>query len=127
VPYSQRDIAALRADHTIQLVPAKLSELPPQVGQPIYLIAKTTSKGQMGIFEAVIVERTERTLIFRFRSSDYLPDQTSGAPLLDRDGYVVGINVGAGRIEGYNFGHGNHVTSIRRHLNLPCSLGSGVI
>jgi S1-C subfamily serine protease len=45
-----------------------------------------------------------------------MPKYSSGAPILDEDGCVVGINTGLGRFEGREFGHANPVSSIRAHL-----------
>ena len=46
-----------------------------------------------------------------------LTGQMHGLTLLDKNGEVVGINVGAGRFKGERFGHANHVENIRRHLS----------
>jgi hypothetical protein len=78
--------------------------------------------------EAVVVEATSRTLIARFVNPDETAPYSSGAPLLDAEGAVVGINVGAGRFGGQRFGHANHVGSVRRHLcaaNRAGSAGAG--
>jgi hypothetical protein len=32
---------------------------------------------------------------------------------------VVGINIGGGTFDGYKFGHGAHVASLRRHFGWP--------
>lgn len=115
-PCSQRDIAAFRVAHTARLAAAKLAARPPKVGDPIWVAAKSRGPNTARTLSAVVVEQSENTLIFRYATTEPLPPHTSGAPLLDEHGDVVGINVGAGVFDGRRFGHGNHVTSIRRHL-----------
>lgn len=115
-PYSQRDIAAFRVAPSASVQPVRLSAAPPAVGEPIWLAANLGAGTRERALQAVVVESTERTLIFQFAKGARMPPYTSGAPLLNRAGEVVGINVGGGMLDGYRLGHGNHVTSVRRHL-----------
>lgn len=115
-PYSQRDIAAFRADPSARVSPGRLATGPPDVGQPLWLAVNPGREATSRTFEAVVVELTEATLVFRFAAPTGLPPYSSGAPLLNRDGEVVGINIGGGFLDGHRLGHANHVTSIRRHL-----------
>jgi len=64
----------------------------------------------------VCVEKTDRTFIFRYDETKEIPKHSSGAPILDRHGEVVGINTGLGRFGDHEFGHANPVSSIRAHL-----------
>ena len=66
--------------------------------------------------KAVVVERTETTLIFRFEDPSIEAPYSSGAPVLDRAGDVVGINVGGGWLDGERLGHAN---SRRQHSASP--------
>lgn len=115
-PYSQRDIAAFRIAPSAPVQPGRLSVAPPTVGEPIWLAANLGRGARERALQAVVVEITERTLIFRFAKPVVLPPYTSGAPLLNRAGEVVGINIGGGMLDGYRLGHANHVASVRRHL-----------
>jgi hypothetical protein len=115
-PYSDLDIAAFRVKPCTALCPLRLAAFPPQRGEPVWLAVNAQSETGRRALEAVVVEITERSLIFRFKGAE-IPRRTSGAPLLDRFGNVVGINVGGGKMKGFVFGHANHVANIRCHLN----------
>jgi hypothetical protein len=115
-PYSQQDIAAFRANSSLKVTPATLASSPPALGEPLWLLARSETGAAHRPLQAVVVEVTERTMIFRYQNST-LPRYCSGAPLVNCNGAVVGINVGGGKVSGEVFGHANHATSIRRHLN----------
>jgi Trypsin-like peptidase domain len=118
-PCSQRDIAAFVVDSTARISPAPLADCRPGVGEPIWLVAKPESGQQQRTIAATVVEQTDTTFIFRYLDATAaMPRFTSGAPLVNRAGEVVAINVGFGTLDGRRFGHGNHVASIRRHLEL---------
>jgi hypothetical protein len=120
-PYSDRDIAAFRAGPAADVAPARLAMEPPRVGDPIWLAVNRGRKADSRVIEATVVESTERTLVFRFTHAADVALHSSGAPLIDRDGNVAGINVGAGTFGGERFGHANHVASVRRHLGMQAS------
>lgn len=114
-PYSHRDIAAFHADRLPVSSALRLATAKPNVGETVWLVASSGSTVQPKHYRAVAVESTESTLIFRY--ADLVGARhTSGAPIVNRRGEVVGINCGAGAIQGHKFGHANPVTSIRRHL-----------
>jgi trypsin-like peptidase/ZZ type zinc finger protein len=123
-PYSQRDIAAFHADPTARVSPARLAQSPPQVGQPLWLAFNAGKGAKSRAVQAVVVERTQRTLVFRYASAATQTTHSSGAPLLNSAGEVVGIVVGDGFFNGQRLGHANHVTSIRRHLGMIDTLTS---
>ncbi len=116
-PFSQRDIAAFVVDGAARVAPVPLAQRVPEVGEPIWLAVKVEGGQQRRTIGAVVVEQAEATFIFRYLDdATGMPRFASGAPLVNRAGEVVAINVGMGRLDGRYFGHGNHVDSIRRHL-----------
>lgn len=120
-PYSDRDLAAFRAGPAAQITPGRLALQSPRVGDPIFLAFNRGRNVAMRAIEAVVVESTDRTLVFRFANAADVAPYSSGAPLLDRDGFVVGLNVGAGAYGGARFGHAHHVDSLRTHLGMQIS------
>jgi hypothetical protein len=115
-PYSQRDVAAFHILPASGFQPLELATASPTVGDPIWLAANQGRGIGERTIGAVVVEITDNTFVFRYAKPTILPLHTSGAPLLNRDGEVVGVNVGGGTIDGYQLGHAVHVVSLRRHF-----------
>jgi hypothetical protein len=115
-PYCQADIAAFVADPRTGLSAAPLAQASPEVGEPIWLVVNTGASRHGRTLAAVVVERTELTMIFRFAPGTAIPRFTSGAPLVNRWGEVVGINVGGGVVDEYPHGHAVHAHNIQRQL-----------
>jgi hypothetical protein len=115
-PYSQRDVAAFRVVAADSVRPARLAAVPPVVGEPIWLVVHVGRGARERAIPAIVVEMTEQTLIFRFAKGVPMPAYTSGAPLLNRLGEVVGLNIGGGMLDGHRIGHASHVASMRHYL-----------
>lgn len=115
-PYSQRDIAAFRAAPSSPFLSLPLARSIPIVGEPIWLAVNHGPGARERTTQAVVVEITDETFVFRFAAPAELPRYTSGAPLLNRLGEVIGVNAGMGTLDKHKLGHGVHVTNIRRHL-----------
>lgn len=116
-PISDRDIAAFRVRSTGGLAPGELAPRRPDIGDPVWLAAKLEGAATGRTVKAVVVESTAQTLVFRFEDPSFRAPYSSGAPIVDRAGRVVGLNVGAGWLDGRRLGHANHVDNIRRHLD----------
>jgi hypothetical protein len=115
-PYSQRDLAAFRVVPSASIHPLRLAAAAPVVGEPIWLSVNCGRGVRERTIQAVVVEISSETLVFRFGIQTAMPPHTSGAPLLNRAGEVVAINIGGGILDQATIGHGAHVTSVRHHL-----------
>jgi hypothetical protein len=124
-PFSNRDIAAFRIPLPSILNAATLATKNPAVGDPIWLAVNSGVISNKRCMMAVVVESTEATLVYRFALGTESPRNSSGAPMVNSSGEVVGINLGKGALNGKFFGHAHTVLSIRRHLELAY-LGEGV-
>jgi len=118
-PYSARDLAAFEiADQATaaKLRPLPLAPGPPAVGDPLWLAARNDQALDRRIEKAVVVHVDEGSLIYRYERAEDGAKYSSGAPLINRLGQAVAVNVGGGRFRGARFGHGCHAGAIRRHL-----------
>jgi hypothetical protein len=118
-PFCQNDIAAFNVEPSCLMAPGTLATHVPSLGEPVWLAANCYS-ADCKIYkpiEAVIVESTTCSLVYRFSSTAVLPQYTSGAPVINASGEIVGISAGAGAIHSHCFGHAIHVASIRNHLS----------
>jgi hypothetical protein len=115
-PYSDRDLAAFWIKEPHRLKPVPLASQPPQVGDPIWLVARPKDGTTKKTVDAVVVEITDRSLVFRYRDPGEKPKYSSGAPMINQEGQVVGVIVGGGEFRGEKLGHANHVGNIRRHI-----------
>lgn len=113
-PFAARDIAAFRVDSPGTLHAAPLAERDPEPGDPVWLAAAMPDGSRTR--RAVCVESTPRSFIFRYDETKPIAKHSSGAPILDSRGDVVGINTGLGALSGRDIGHANPVSSIRAHL-----------
>jgi hypothetical protein len=113
-PFASRDIAAFQVASSGLLKIGYFAEEDPSPGDPVWLAAAMPDGSRTR--RAVCVEKTARTFIFRYEEAKALPSHSSGAPILDSDGAVVGINTGLGRFGNHDFGHANPLSSIRNHL-----------
>ena len=115
-PYSVRDIAAFWIKDAGDLNPAPLADHAPVVGDPVWLAARREENNGNRTYKAVVVEINHHSMVFKYEASGEIPKYSSGAPVVNKLGEVVGIAVGGGEVLGCRVGHANHVGNIRAHL-----------
>jgi hypothetical protein len=116
-PRCQRDIAAFEIrehGHIFSQVEAARSA--PAAREPVWLAAPVDLSRGLRTAAATVVELTETSFIYRFAEGSRRVRHSSGAPLLDRQGAVVGINIGEGYFDGRHYGHGVHAANMWRHF-----------
>lgn len=117
-PFADLDIAAFRLPDTRDLNPAPLADAVPGVGEPVWGVSKLDGKPSQRTLKAVVVEVTDRSLVFRFDNPEDADRArySSGSPMINQQGEVIGIRIGGGNFRQQKFGHANHTANIRRHL-----------
>lgn len=115
-PYSDRDMAAFWVKDKGDLIPAKLAGEQPKKGDVIWQATRSEDGWGMKLFKGVVAEITERSMVFIYEDASEKPKYTSGSPMINVNGEVVGIVVGGGCLKNERLGHANHVGNIRRHL-----------
>jgi hypothetical protein len=114
-PLAYRDIAAFVVRNDARVKRMVLARAAPEVGAPVWLAARFGCGPELR--EAVVVEKTAESFVFRFSDRSQGSKYTSGAPILNADGEAVAINIGAGCLEGHRLGHAIHAESIHSHLS----------
>jgi hypothetical protein len=117
-PYSDRDIAAFRVPPAgaKDIKPAPLARQSPAKGDPVWVLTRFPDKPAPQLFKAVVVEITDRSMVFMYEDPAEKPQYASGSPVVNKNGEVVAVLVGGGDLNEQKLGHGNHVNNIRRHL-----------
>ncbi len=115
-PYSDRDIAAFLIQDAAHLNPVPLANRPPVKGEPVWQATRSLKKPDRQLFKAVVVEITDRSLVFKYEAVGEKLKYISGSPVLNKNGEIIGITVGGGKFKGAVLGHANHVGNIRKHL-----------
>ena len=84
-------------------------------GDPVWLLARVKSGRETGtLLHRAVVGRANGFLAYRFDDQSIGLDQTSGGAVLNRDGDVVGLNIGYGRLpNGSLFGVGDSLDTLR--------------
>jgi len=113
---AEKDVAlfVVQAD---KLSTLHFSDRVPNVGDTVYLFARLRSETEPKLFRATIAEASDNWLMYTFADTGIDLHGTSGAPVLDEKGDVVGMNVGGGEQNGHVNGIANPTKSIRAAIS----------
>jgi hypothetical protein len=110
---AERDLALFVVRSEEKLPALELADgAPPRVGQTVYVFARLRSEERPRLLEAVVAQVAENWLLYAFKDKLDLAG-TSGAPVLDEKGRVVGMNVGGGEQDGRVTGVANSGARMR--------------
>jgi hypothetical protein len=117
-----KDVSAFILDATTPAIhPAhlQLAAAPPKAGDSIWLLAQVLEGAPNTELQhrAVVRSSKDEALQYEFDNASLKLQATSGAPLLDANGDVVGINIGAGSSRGKVIGVGDSLASLRSLLS----------
>lgn len=107
------DVAAFLVDST-KVVPLGLADRLPDGGARVFLLARDSENGRK-VHAARVIETAEPGLVYMFDDTLSMRG-ISGAPIVDENGWVVGIHLGGGYRQGQGIGLANPVTLFRPHL-----------
>lgn len=93
-----------------------LAEAPPEKGAAVWMYARLRGQTEPRLFLAVVVRSSDTQLVYRFTGGRFDAAGTSGAPVLDSSGKVVGMNVAGNESSSNQYGFANPATSIRAEL-----------
>jgi hypothetical protein len=117
-----RDVAAFPLDTAkapIHPVRLKLAAAAPKVGDSVWLLAQVPEGAPPSqlLHHAVVRSSTDQALQYAFDNVGLNLQGTSGAPVVNAAGEVVGTNLGGGTLPGKLIGVGNSLASLRALLN----------
>ena len=103
---SGHDVAAYRLSgyHGPSLL---VSDTPPKKGEGVYLLARPRGEEKLRLIRAEVSRVGNDGLEYFYAESGVNFAGTSGAPVLNERGMVVGINLGGGELKGKTFGFAN--------------------
>ena len=107
----QNDVLIFKAENNPNLVPLKLSNSLPSVGETVWLYAELANRDRL-LHQAEVVESDRDFLTLSYQDTDLNLRASSGAPILNAQKEVVGINLAGGLQSGELIGWANPGSSI---------------
>jgi hypothetical protein len=95
--YYKNDVAAFLSGKNTNVSPLKISSKIPNVGDNVWLAAGFTSEDnskKQKLYRATVVESSDSILSYEYENNKLTLQATSGAPILNEKGEIVGINLG---------------------------------
>ncbi|OAI47457.1 hypothetical protein AYO44_09495 [Planctomycetaceae bacterium SCGC AG-212-F19] len=115
------DIMALWAPDKAALKPAPLAAKTPAKGETVWVATRAGgAPATQRLHRATVILEEEGKLYYFYDNPKFEIQGTSGAPVLNAAGEVVGINLGGGTSQGKVGGVANPVGVFREHLVEAC-------
>jgi hypothetical protein len=115
---AERDLAAFVVKSDKPPPAFEFAESAPQIGQKVYMFARLRSETEPRLFPAKIVQVELNWLLYTFEDKTIDLAGTSGAPVLDDQGKVIGMHVGGGAQHGELTGAANPAARMKENLAL---------
>jgi hypothetical protein len=95
----------------------ELAEKQPQNGSPIYMFARLRGETEPKMIPGKVVRSSDSELVYVFDDDIFNAAGTSGAPIIDSDGKVVGMNVDETESKGKQYGFANPASAMRTQIS----------
>jgi hypothetical protein len=106
------DLAIYRLPAGAVAKPLVFSKTPPKVGDKVYVIGRQRGGEKLERLMAEVVDSDSENLVYKFARKGLETAGTSGAPVVNDKGEVVGMNTGGGQEDDVQFGYANPAKAI---------------
>lgn len=116
-PDIDKDIVAFYYGDNMKVPKLKISDELPKIGESVWLAAPIlgASKDQK-LYKGKVSYSKDKMILYAFDDKTISLQATSGAPVLNNEGKVVGINIGSINKNGQLIGAANPCTSFKKML-----------
>jgi len=113
-----KDMAVFKAPDLPALQVLELAQEMPKKGDKVWVFARQRGDDNPALLAATVVDADADKLTYIFDGADFRLPGTSGAPVLNNAGKVVGMNLGGGQAANKQYkGWANPVSSMRSELS----------
>lgn len=113
---AEKDLAAFAVKADQPPTTLEFAEDAPRIGQLVYMFARLRSEAAPRLLQATITQVEPNWLLYTFKERTIDLAGTSGAPILNEAGKVIGMNVGGNDQNGEVIGAANPATRMKENL-----------